>query len=153
MKMALCTTLAGFAAVGAVVSAAPANAESGTIYGGCHTDAIGRCMYMTPDQVAAKNSPVDMAAWRGTPDHHFAYWVTHDAAAAWFVIMDFDTVKAQGLRACQLRTNGVDSLEVVYDLQRSGGYTFDQAVNITSSAAAVYCPWVVKDAPAAVPTV
>ena len=140
MKKMVVTAIAGAAIGSGLVLLAPA--ANASIYGDCYIDNYRRCMYMTPDQVRAKNSPADMAAWGSTPDQNFAYFVTHDEDAPWFVIMDFDLVKAQGLRSCQLQANGVDSLEAVYDLQRNGGYTFDQANNIASSAAVIYCPWI-----------
>lgn len=142
MKKTLITTLAGFAAVGSLNFAASANADNGMIYGDCWVDAYGRCMFMTPDQVTPRNAPADRAAYGSTPDQRFAYYVTHDESTPWFVIMDFELVKAQGLRNCQLQANGVDSLDALYDIQRSGGYTFDQANNIASSAEVIYCPWV-----------
>jgi hypothetical protein len=92
-----------------------------------------------------------MAAWGTTPDQHFAYLVTHDDEAPGFRIMDFPTLKGQGLWACQLETNGMRDLDATYALQNAGGYTFDQANTIDSSAVSIYCPWNVPPPPGGTP--
>jgi hypothetical protein len=137
---------AAVAAVGISV-AAPASAN----YGGCYKDTYGNCSYAPLSLATENDSPADMAAWGTTPDQHFAYEVTHDDDAPSFRIMDFPTLKAQGLWACQLRTNGMRGVDAVYALQNIGGYTFDQANNIDSSAVAVYCPWNVPQSPGGIP--
>ncbi|MCX8495946.1 MAG: DUF732 domain-containing protein [Akkermansiaceae bacterium] len=138
VKKAMLAGLAGLAAVSAVGLAAPATAS---IKGGCYVDDYRRCLYMTPDQMTYGDS-VDMAVYGTTPDQHFAYFVTHSSAAPFLRIIDFDLVKAQGLRVCQLGANGMSSYEAVKDLQRNGGYNFDQANAIGSAAETIYCPWV-----------
>jgi len=130
------SVVAGVLGLAEVGFAAPASAY----YGGCYKDTYGNC-YLAPLSLATeKDSPADMDAWGTTKDQHFAYEVTHDDDAREFRILDFSTLKAQGLWACQLLTNG--RTDVVDALQNRGGYTRDQALDIESSAVAVYCPWV-----------
>jgi hypothetical protein len=123
--------------------AAPANAY----YGGCYQDIYGNCYYAPLSLATGEDSPADMAAWGNTSDQNFAYLVTHDDNAPGFRIMDFPTVKAQGLWACQMETNGMRSLDATYAVQNAGGYTYDQAEAIKSSAVAVYCNWNVHRVP------
>ena len=132
----------------AIGTAAQANTAPGVEPGGCYTDDLGRCKYAPPELAAPEASPADEAARGTTADQKFAYVLTHDVNTPKFVIMDFDTVKGQGLRACQQRSNG-GGTEVVDDLTQAGGYTISQAVAVMAAAAWAYCPWILKlDAPA-----
>jgi hypothetical protein len=121
----------------AVAVAGPA----GAYHGGCYKDDAGNCYWAPLNLATGDDSPEDMAAWGHTPDSRFAYLVTHDDNAPGFRIMDFSALKAQGLWACQERTNGARGIDVAHALQNMGGYTDDQAINIESSAVAVYCKW------------
>jgi hypothetical protein len=125
---------AGALGVAAVRVAAPASAVPSY----CYTDVYGHCTAIRyPDGSAA-----DMGAWGHTSDEHFAYLLTHnDDPRHNIVIMDIPTVKAQGLRACQQETNGMDHVTVRDQLAASGGYAWEQANNITSAADTIYCPW------------
>lgn len=80
-------------------------------------------------------------------DQHFAYNVTHDDDAPEFKILDFAALKEQAMLACQLRTNGARALDATKAVQDRGGYTFQQANAIASSAVAVYCSSVIPPPP------
>ena len=115
--------------------------------GGCYADANGNCYYAPLSLATGDHSSADEAACGTTPDQHFAYFVTDDDNAPEFRIMDFPTLKAQALWACQRESNGMRGLDALYAVQRAGGYTFDQANAITSAGDAVYCPWNVQRGP------
>jgi hypothetical protein len=77
-----------------------------------------------------------------SPDEIFAYYLTHDERMPNFIIMDFPTLKMQGLRGCQQWTNGTDHNDVAVQLMDEGGYTIPQAVGIIAAAGKAYCPWI-----------
>jgi hypothetical protein len=125
---------AGALGVAAVGVAAPASAVPSY----CYTDVYGHCTAIRYPE----GSPSALAAWGTTPDQHFANLLTtSDDPDDNIVIMDFSLVKAQGLRACQQETNGMDHVTVRDQLAASGGYAWEQANNITSAADTIYCPW------------
>jgi hypothetical protein len=128
---------AGALGLAAVEVAAPVSAS----YGGCYKDIYGNCSYAPFSLATKNNSPADMDAWGTTPDQHFAYFVTHDDHFPGFRIMDFPTLKAQVLRACQQETNGMDIITASDQLAAEGGYTASQADSIMSAAETIYCPW------------
>ena len=99
-------------------------------------------MYAAPELMTGPDSPADMAAWGRTPDQHFAYEVTHDDLEPFTVINNFDGVKAEGLLTCGLEARGTGTYAATEYLEAAEGYSFDEAVNVDSSAYAVYCPWV-----------
>jgi hypothetical protein len=126
----------GALGLAAVWVASPASAY----YGDCYKDTYGNCYYAPLSLATERDSPADMAAWGDTPDQHFAYWVTHDDDAPEFRIIDFSTLKAQGLWACQLLTSGMQNTDVLDALQDKGEYTDDEASDVHASAVAAYCP-------------
>jgi hypothetical protein len=52
-------------------------------------------------------------------------------------IWNFPLVKAQGLQACQRMDNGERPVDASDDLVAAAGYTFDDAVSITSAATTI----------------
>jgi len=120
MKKLMAASLIGGTAAALTVGAAPASAYPGL----CYMHADGTCQ-------------------SGTPDESFYRLLTDTSNGTYgtLFVMDFGLVKAQGLRACQLETNGMSNLNATYDLQYVGGYTFEQANGITSAADTIYCPW------------
>ena len=140
MKKALITALAGLAAGTALSFAAPANAYSGP----CYTDSFGRCSYAPSTMMTLQGSPGDRAAYGVTDDQAFAYFVTHDDNAPNFIITDFDGLKAQALRACQIRSSGLSRSAAIQDLQNLvPSYSRNVAANIVISGSVVYCDWVI----------
>jgi hypothetical protein len=125
----------------ASLSALPLASSANGYPGGCYTDALGNCVYAPPELFAPEDSPADDAAWGSTPDQNFAYFVTHDDDHVGFVIADFATTKAHGLRACQQLSNGMSRYNVMKDMSRIGGYTLEEADNILVAAVVVYCNW------------
>lgn len=128
--------------------AAPGSAYSG----GCYVDANGNCNFAPFSLATGDGSPADRAAFGTTPDQHFAYLVTHDDNAPEFRIMDFPSLKGQALWTCQLETNGISDIDSTHMLENAGGYAFDQANAITSSANTIYCTWNLHLPPADVTT-
>ena len=127
---------------GATMASIAAGIAPASAYpGGCYADEFGRCIFAPFDPSAVKNSPADRAAYGHTDDQNFAYFVTHGDDAPNFRIMDFNILKSQALRYCQQRSNGVSRVDGVRDLQLLGGYTWEQAANIGSSAVVIYCDW------------
>jgi hypothetical protein len=137
------TAAAGAFGLAAIVFAAPTNAY----YGGCYKDTAGNCYWAPKSLATANDSPADLDAFGTTPDQHFAYNVTHDDDAPEFKILDFAALKEQAMLACQLRTNGARALDATKAVQNRGGYTFQQANAIASSAVAVYCSSVIPPRP------
>jgi hypothetical protein len=129
------TAFAGALGLIAIGAAAPA----GAYYGGCYKDPAGNCNWAPRSLTTAEDAPADLDAFGSTPDQHFAYNVTHDDDAPEFKILDFAALKEQAMLACQLRTNGARALDATKAVQNRGGYTFQQANAIASSAVAVYC--------------
>lgn len=55
------------------------------------------------------------------------------------VLFNFNLEKYQGQRYCAAVIDGVEPLDALYDLMRSGDYSFDEANAITASAMVAYC--------------
>jgi hypothetical protein len=89
---------------------------------------------------------------RNTDDQAFAYFVTHDDDAPNFVITNFDVLKAQALRACQIRSSGYSRSTAIDDLQSLvPSYSREEAANIVISGSVIYCDRVIDTNPPSYP--
>lgn len=133
LKPALAVLAAGMATLAA--------APLATAYDGpCETDVFGRCTYAPLAMATTLDSPANMAAFGETPDQNFAYFLTHDDDVPNFRITDFDLMKAQALRGCDLLRGGSTRLEAVKSLEYSAGYSFELASIVILAGESVYCP-------------
>jgi hypothetical protein len=75
-------------------------------------------------------------------DQRFYHLLTDPDQERPMVIWNFAEVRSQGIASCQRQDAGESPYRATKDLERPNGpYTFDDANNITSSAAVIYCPW------------
>ena len=76
-------------------------------------------------------------------DQEFYWLLTEPDQERPLVIWDFPLVRSQGIRNCQQMDSGETPMQALYHLDRryGGPYIFDDANNIVSSAAVIYCPW------------
>lgn len=134
-------TLRSALTVSAAAAAAVAAAPIAAAYDGpCETDNLGRCTYAPLAMATSVDSPANLAAYGETPDQHFAYFLTHDDDVPNFRITDFDLLKAQALRGCELQRGGMRTIDVVESLQQSAGYSYDGAASLILAGNLIYCP-------------
>ena len=108
-------------------------------HGPCFTDSFGRCTQAPTSMITPADSPGDDAAYGDTPDQHFAYYLTHDDDVPNFQVWNFDVLKAQALRGCDLLRNGWDTYDISNALEAEVGYPHDVAANIIIAGAVIYC--------------
>jgi hypothetical protein len=53
----------------------------------------------------------------------------------------FEMYKMQAMTACMRMDGGQPDLDLIHDMQRMYGYSFDQASEIKSAGKVIYCPW------------
>jgi predicted lipoprotein with Yx(FWY)xxD motif len=77
-----------------------------------------------------------------TQDQEFYRLLTDPDQTHPMTIWNFAEVRSEAIASCQRQDAGESPYRATTDLERpSGPYTFDDANNITSSAATIYCPW------------
>lgn len=108
-------------------------------YGPCYTDNFGRCVHAPTSMMTLKGDPRDKAAFGTTPDQAFAYFVTHDDDTPDFIITNFDLLKSQALRGCELQRSGWSTWDTTTALANEVGYSREVAANIIISGTVVYC--------------
>jgi hypothetical protein len=121
-KPALTLIGGGLIAAAAIGATSPASADTG---------GSGYSGYVIPDP-----GPVNQ-----TPDARFYWLLTEPNQEHPMVIWNFPLVKAQALQGCQAQSNGLSSLETVYAIQNTFGYSFGDANSIHSAADVIYCRW------------
>jgi hypothetical protein len=55
-------------------------------------------------------------------------------------IWNFPLIRYQGLEHCARESQGMRGIDSIYELQKEGPYTFDDALSIASAADVAYCP-------------
>jgi hypothetical protein len=87
--------------------------------------------------------PISGAAWSAavsTPaDAEFFRLLTEPNQQHPMVVWDYNGMKSQGLWSCE-QMDYLPPHKVSEELQARGGYVSDDAISITSSAIAAYCP-------------
>jgi hypothetical protein len=129
----------GITIAAAAMGSAPTASAYPSICGpGTYQDAYGVCL-----PIPAYSGPL------GGQDSQFLRLLTNPDQDYPMVIWNFPLVKAQGVQACQLQDQGADALTALHQLEAQGGYSFEAANSIVSSAMVVYCPWYLTPMPPA----